>query len=287
MPRVDETIDATVRRLADAGIENPRLDARLLLQEATGLEAEDVAREPSQILTEGSLQKLCAGVRRRQRREPISRIVGRREFWSLDFAINAEVLDPRPDTETLIDALLAAEPDRSKPITIADLGTGSGCLLCAALSEFSNAYGIGMDRSATAIDVAKENARVLGLSGRAEFIRGQWASTIAAQSIDVILTNPPYIPSGQIMGLDPEVAKFDPHMALDGGEDGLDAYRAIARDIERVIKPGGKSFVEIGPGQAEAVASLFESDWIERIEEIPDLSGQLRCLKLDYKKKRD
>ena len=285
MPRVDEAIEATVRRLRDAGIENPRLDARLLIQEATGLEAEGVARDPGHILTAGSLQKLCAGIRRRQHHEPVSRIVGSREFWSLDFAISAEVLDPRPDTETLIDALLQAETDRSKPILIADLGTGSGCLVCAALSEFSNAYGIGTDRSSSAINVAKENARALGLSSRVEFIRGQWASAIAAQSIDVILTNPPYIPSRQIAELAPEVAEFDPRMALDGGEDGLDAYRAIARDVERVIKPGGKSFVEIGPGQAEAVVSLFESDRIQEVKKIPDLSGQLRCLKLQYKKK--
>lgn len=287
MPRVDEAIAAAVHQLRDAGIENPRLDARLLLQEATGLAAEDVAREPGQLLAEDALRKLCDGIRRRCGREPVSRIVGQREFWSLGFAISPDVLDPRPDTETLVDALLADETDRSRPLLIADLGTGSGCLLCASLREFPNSRGIGLDKSAEAIIVARKNAQSLGLAARARFVRGHWASSVAANSIDVILTNPPYIPSGHIAELEPEVADFDPSLALDGGDDGLDAYKAIALDVERVIKPGGKAFVEIGVGQAEAVASLFESDRIDEIKMISDLSGQLRCLKLGYKKKRD
>lgn len=287
MPRVDEAIAAAVRHLREAGIDNPSFDARLLLREATGLTAEDMAREPGQLLAEDSLQKLCDGIRRRGKREPVSRIIGQREFWSLGFAISPDVLDPRPDTETLVDALLATETDRSRPLLIADLGTGSGCLLCASLSEFPNARGIGLDMSAEAIVVARNNAQSLGLAVRARFVRGHWASSVAANSIDVILTNPPYIPSRQIAELDPEVAEFDPSVALDGGDDGLDAYRAIAQDVERVIKPGGNAFVEIGAGQAEAVASLFESDLIDEIEMISDLSGRLRCLKLRYKKKRD
>lgn len=287
MRRVDEAMAEAVRRFRDAGVDNPRLDARLLLQEASGLAAEDVAREPGQILADDVMAKLRDGVRRRQRREPVSRIVGRREFWSLDFAISADVLDPRPDTETLIDALLATEVDKSKPLMIADLGTGSGCLLCAALREYPNARGIGIDKSAEAISVARKNARALGLAERSSFIRGEWATSIASQSIDVILTNPPYIPSSDIADLAPEVAEFDPFMALDGGEDGLDAFRAIAQNIGRVIRPGGKLLVEIGAGQADAVTSLFECGQIERIEQIPDLSGQLRCLELSYKKKRD
>lgn len=284
MQSVDQAMIATIRQLRDAGIDNPRLDARLLIQEAAGMEAEDVARAPDQILADDSIVKLREVVLRRKKREPISRIVGRREFWSLPFAITSDVLDPRPDSETLIDALLDAESEKSSALTIADLGTGSGCLLCAALNEFPNARGVGIDKSREAIKVARRNSHALGLKGRAHFLQGQWSNAVAAQSLDVILTNPPYIPSSQIAGLEPEVSEFDPRLALDGGRDGLDAYRAIAREIGRIVKPGGVALIEIGAGQAKEAKSLFENERVLHSEEIPDLSGQVRCLKFRYKK---
>jgi len=186
----------------------------------------------------------------------MSSILGRREFWSLDFVVTPDTLAPRPDSETLIEAVLAALPDRSAPLSLVDFGTGTGCLLLTLLSELPNAEGIGIDISRPALAIAGGNAKRLGLADRCRFLCSDWSAALEGR-FDLIISNPPYIPSGDIAGLEPEVARFEPLSALDGGADGLDAYRALAAQIPPLLKPGGIGAFEVGAGQAPQVAALL------------------------------
>ena len=184
-------------------------------------------------------------------------ILGRQEFWSLDFEASPATLIPRADSETLIDAALEAMPDRSRVRTILDLGTGTGCLLLAALTEYPGAWGLGVDRSAEAAALASRNAAALGLAARAAFLCGNWGDALVGR-FDLVLSNPPYIPTGEIAGLMPEVARHEPGSALDGGVDGLDAYRRIVAALPGLVAPGGVAILELGIGQADAVAAMAE-----------------------------
>jgi len=238
--------------LEAAGVDNPRLDARLLLGQATGLPREALLREPLRCIDPEPYRVLLA---RRAAREPLALILGRQEFWSLDFEVSPATLIPRADSETLIEAALAAVPDRSRVRTILDLGTGTGCLLLASLTEFPLAWGLGVDQSAEAAALAARNAGALGLASRAAFLCGSWSDAVSA-GFDLVLSNPPYIPSGEIAGLMPEVARHEPGRALDGGLDGLDAYRCILAALPGLLAPSGVAILELGAGQAEAVAAL-------------------------------
>ena len=215
-------------------------------------------------------------VARRAAREPLAYITGHKEFWSLDFAVGTGVLIPRPDTETLIEQLVREYPDRNAPLSILDLGTGSGCLLIAALREYPNAHGVGVDRSPQALDWARRNLAALGVDGRATLIETDWPEE-ASPGFDVILANPPYIPSAEIETLEPEVSRFEPRAALDGGADGLDAYRALAPRIRRLLKPAGCAFLEFGEGQGEAVAAILARAGLGNPQIVPDLAGIRRC----------
>ncbi|HEX3065021.1 MAG TPA: peptide chain release factor N(5)-glutamine methyltransferase, partial [Dongiaceae bacterium] len=230
-------IDEAAKRLAAAGINEARREARLLLAEATGWEAASIVAHPERELDEHQASRLAELLRRRATREPLSRILGWREFWSLRFALGPDTLDPRPDSETLIEAALALA-DRGRALSVLDLGTGSGCLLLAFLSEVPNARGLGIDVNQGAITIAEANARALGLAGRARFRLGDWGTDLT-ERFDLILCNPPYIPAGDIAGLAPEVARFDPLLALAGGPDGLDAYRRLSDELPRLLLPGG------------------------------------------------
>jgi release factor glutamine methyltransferase len=215
-------------------------------------------------------------VERRLRREPVSRILGRKGFWKILLTVTPDVLSPRPDTETLLDVVLKAKTER-EAFTACDLGTGSGAILLALLAERPAAKGVGTDVSSEALAVARENAANLDLNGRATFIRTDWAAGFADASFDVVLSNPPYIPTGDIPGLDPEVRDHDPHLALDGGADGLDAYRALAPEIARILKPGGLYAVEIGWDQGEAVSALFTAAGLEA-KVVKDLADRDRVV---------
>ena len=217
-------------------------------------------------------------VARRAEREPLALILGRREFWSLDFAVSPATLVPRPDTETLITAALGAFADRAAPRRVLDLGTGSGCLLLATLSEFSRAFGIGVDRSAAAAVLAARNAAMLGLAGRSAFLCGDWAAALGAP-FDLVLCNPPYIPTAQLDGLMPEVARHEPRAALDGGTDGLAAYRRLVPDLGRLLALGGVAVLEVGADQAGAVARLARHAGFA-VARYQDLSGIARALAL-------
>jgi release factor glutamine methyltransferase len=264
-------------RLAAAGVASAALDATLLLCAATGERREVVMAYPERPVIPEAAEAYRAMIDRRAAREPVSRILGRREFWGLDFMVAPAVLDPRPDTETLVRAALDWLEGRP-PARIVDLGTGSGCILLALLHEHPDATGLGIDVSEDALTVARVNARTLGLAEQAMFARGDWLSELPDGSADMIVSNPPYIPRAEIAGLDPEVAVYDPAGALDGGADGLDAYRRIAADLARVLAPGGAVFLEIGAGQEDAVTALLEAGGADAVQQFHDLSGRVRCL---------
>ena len=210
-------------------------------------------------------------------REPLSRIIGKREFWGLDFVLSVDALDPRPESESVVEAVLARLPDRTLAYRFLDLGTGSGCLLLALLSEFPQAIGVGIDVAAGAARSAQRNAQLLGLGERAHFAVGDWAQAIAG-GFDAVVANPPYIATGAIPELPREVRDYDPKRALDGGRDGLHAYRAIAADLFPLLRPGGLFVAEIGLGQAEAVAAILSENGLAIEGFAGDFGGVIRCV---------
>ena len=223
------------------------------------------------------MQRFETYIARRAAREPLAYITGTKEFWSLDFAVGPGVLIPRPDSETLIETALRLYPDKAVPLSILDLGTGSGCLLIAALKEFPNAHGVGIDSSPEALAWARRNLAAHRLEDRASLIETGWLEE-ASPGFDLTLANPPYIPTADIAGLAPEVAGHEPRAALDGGPDGLAAYRALAPRIARVLAPSGHALLEIGQGQGDAVATLLAAAGLEVPAINPDLAGIARVV---------
>ncbi|HEX4302332.1 MAG TPA: peptide chain release factor N(5)-glutamine methyltransferase [Rhizomicrobium sp.] len=299
----DEVAEATAR-LRAAGIDNPRLDARLLWEfakrkktslaphlggEGRGEGAPEAEARtsppphPNPLPPSGGrgndfiFETFDSLVSRRIAHEPLAYITGHKEFWSLDFAIGPGVLIPRPDTETLIETALTLHPDKTAPLSILDLGTGSGALLVAALHEYPNAIGVGIDRAPEALAWAARNVAAHDLEARATLIESGWLEE-AAPGFDLVLCNPPYIPSADIATLEPEIARFEPLGALDGGPDGLDAYRALATRIGRLLRPGGHALLELGIGQADAVAALMGRNGLQTVRFTADLAGIPRCL---------
>ena len=273
---VEAAIANAARQLSAAGIEDARREARLLLAAATGWDNAAIIAHPERPLDGEQERQLAKLLRRRAGREPLSRILGWREFWSLRFALGPDTLDPRPDSETLVAAALEFT-GRDKALSVLDLGTGTGCLLLAFLSEVPNAQGLGIDLSNGALAIAEANARDLGLSARARFRQGDWGRGLDRR-FDLVLCNPPYIPAGDVESLAPEVSRFDPALALAGGADGLDAYRRLSDELPRLLLPGGLAIVEIGDGQeASAAAILAHSRLVPRGSRC-DLAGIARCL---------
>ncbi|EKE72156.1 peptide chain release factor N(5)-glutamine methyltransferase [Oceanibaculum indicum] len=270
--------DAAVR-LEAAGVEEARRDARLLLAEALGVEAHRLILEPQTEVPPEAAVRFERFVAARADRMPVSRILGRREFWGLSFRLSPATLDPRPDSETLVEAVLEAFPDRTAPLRVLDFGTGTGCLLLAVLSEYPAASGLGIDKAADAVAMACANAADLGLSSRAAFRTGDWGQGLEG-AFDIILSNPPYIEAAVVPGLAPEVARHDPLLALTGGADGLDAYRALMPHAARLLAPLGHVFLELGQGQEKDVADIAASCGLQRHAAHADLAGIARCLEL-------
>ena len=264
------TLEEATRRLAEAGVENPRIDARLLLAHVLGISRDQTLTATP---TPEQAAEFAGLVARRAQREPFAYITGRKEFWSLDFAVGPGVLIPRPDTETLIEEALRLVPDRNAPLRIADLGTGSGAILVAALKEFPNASGIGFEASQAAYAYAHANAARL-IGSRAQIRQSSWDQ--AQGPFDLVFSNPPYIPAREIESLEPDVVRFEPRQALDGGADGLEAYRGLAVLLPGLLKPGGHSLLEIGLGQESALGTLFKG--LELLRIVPDLAGIARCV---------
>lgn len=270
-------LSEAAKGLRDAEVENPRGDARLLLAAALDCSREIVMAYPERPVTEEQATQMRGLVARRATREPLSRILGEREFWSLPFVIAPAVLDPRPDSETLVEALIAAVAAGQPARRLLDLGTGSGCLLLALLHELPEARGLGLDRFFDALTIARRNAQSLGLSARTAFLQGNWCAALSG-TWDIIVSNPPYIESDAIADLAPEVRCHDPRPALDGGLDGLDAYRALLPGARRCLAPNGLLALEVGAMQAEAVTGLLRAAGFGRIESRQDLGGVVRCL---------
>lgn len=280
---IDQALAAAAGRLAAAGIAQARLDARVLALAALGLTREALLAHGDMRIEPAAMARLEDYVTRRAAGEPVARILGHKEFWSLDFEISPATLVPRPETETVIEAALALFADRQAELSVLDLGTGSGCLLLALLSERPRAHGLGLDISAGAIAVAQRNGTKLGLAGRARFAVADFTgdlSGVTAARFDLILSNPPYIVEGEIAGLAREVAQHEPRAALSGGGDGLAAYRALAPQIFRLLTPQGHALLEIGQGQAATVGALMVAQGLDVRAQHADLAGIARVLDL-------
>lgn len=272
---------AAAGRLAEAGIASARLDARLLAARAFGVDAARLLAYPEWRPAPAMRRRFETLVERRAAREPVALILGRREFWGLDFQVTAATLVPRPETETVVERALACVGARERKndgeLSVLDLGTGSGCLLLALLSELPNARGLGVDVSAAALRVAGANADALGLAGRARFTASDWGGDVA-ETFDLVVANPPYVADGDFAALEPEVSRFEPRLALAGGADGLDAYRALVPGLRRLLNPGARVVIEIGAGQADAVALMLESHRLAVSGVHADLAGRPRAI---------
>jgi len=261
------------------GLDTPDLDARILVGHALGLDHAALAAAATRRLGAEEESRISAMASRRLAGEPVARILGYKEFWSLPLRVDAATLVPRPETEIVVEAALAALDaggPRSRNLRVADLGTGSGALVLALLSELPDAFGIGTDTSTTALVMARDNGRRLAQT-RARFVACDMAAALRGP-FDAIVSNPPYIASGDIATLPPDVRDFDPHLALDGGTDGLHFYRAIAAVAPALLAPGGVLVVELGIGQAEPVAHLFAAAGLAPSPPYPDLNGTPRAL---------
>jgi release factor glutamine methyltransferase len=276
---VGAVMRAAVERLAAAGIDSARLDARVLMGFALGRDAGWLIGHRDDALSAADADRFEGLLARREARAPLAYITGEREFWSLSFRVTPATLIPRPETETLIETVLAAFPNRDAAFRILDLGTGSGCILLALLHERPRASGVGIDTSAAALDVAAANAEALGLSGRCEFRLGSWFSTLADREVfDAVVTNPPYVTSAEMEELPPEVAGHEPEGALAAGGDGLDAYRDILPGLTGRLRPGGFFAGEIGWRQGEAAVALARDHGLEGVEIRADGAGRARVL---------
>lgn len=271
---------ALARMFAAAGLDTPALDARVLVGHALALDHAGLAAAAERVLDAEERERIAAVASRRLAREPVSRIVGMKEFWGLPLRVSPAVLVPRPETETVVATALAAldrDGDRARPLRIADVGTGSGALLVALLSELPNAFAIGTDASTAALALARDNAQQLGLAGRAAFLACDFAAALAGP-FDLIVSNPPYVASDELAQLAPEVRDHDPPLALDGGPDGVRAYHALAAEAPRLIGETGHMVVEVGAGQAHVAASLFTNKQPLDVTSARDLAGIPRAL---------
>jgi len=263
---------AAKKRLEAAGLSGPVIDARLLVEAAAEATRLDIVTDPYRALTPQQEATLEDYLARRERREPVSHILGRKGFWKIMLQVTPDVLTPRPDTECVVDAALKAIPEFER-FSMLDLGVGSGAIILAILAERPNAKGLGIDVSEDALAVARDNAAHLGLGGRVALLRGDWTAGLSDESFDLVTANPPYIATDVIETLEPEVRVHEPRLALDGGPDGLDAYRLLAPEILRVLKPGGLFFVEIGYDQKAAVEALFREAGAVDVSTQQDLSA--------------
>ena len=277
-----QILQNAIRRLKSGGMDTPDLDARILAGAAFHLSRTEFFLKMDTPAPEEGQTVFETFICRRLAHEPVGRILGTREFWGLPFFLSPDTLEPRPDSETVIESVLAAVPDKNAPLRILDMGTGTGCLLLALLHEYPMASGVGVDASQGAVDTAKQNAEKLAFSSRAVFVQADWNAagfaSLVAGPFDVVVSNPPYISSSEINKLQPEVRCHDPSMALDGGEDGLDAYRQIAGMLSNLLKIGGVAVFEAGQGQADKVQEILQDEGLSKTGFCADLTGIMRCV---------
>ena len=275
---LDTVLNRASQQLQQNGISNARHVAQILLRNCLDLDREAVLRNPKQSVQSGSVDKFYRAVSRRCRHEPVSRIIGFREFWSLPFKVTSAVLDPRPDSETVVAAALDfSENRKSESLRVLDLGTGTGCLAMAFLSERHNATAIATDISAEALSIARRNAVTLGFAQRCSFVSAHWCAGISDR-FDVVLANPPYIPTAVIPTLEASVYRYDPHVAIDGGVDGGACYQQLIPLLSKVLRKGARVFLEIGLEQSELVTNILRANMLSVIEIREDLAGNARCI---------
>lgn len=268
---VDVFLKWGTEALNDAGLKaDARKEVRLLLADAEGVTPEHLIAYSETVVR--NLEAACSHIRRRAQCEPVSRIIGKRAFWKDDFILGPGVLDPRPDTETLVETILNLRPDRNASFRVLDLGVGSGCLLLSLLGEYPNATGIGTDVSDKALDIADRNKRALNLENRVALRKSHWFDDVEGR-FEVVVSNPPYIRTAEIEGLDRDVKLYDPTLALDGGADGMSAYRVIAQEAPNHLENAGVLAVEVGWDQATDVAGLFKKNGFDAVETHRDLAG--------------
>lgn len=264
-------------RLQAAGLNGPVIDARLLVEAAADATRVDIVTDPHRLLTPEQEATLDSYLSRREHREPVSHILGRKGFWKIMLNVTSDVLTPRPDTETVVEFSLREFPEHAA-WSILDLGIGSGAILLALLAERPAARGLGIDISEDALAVARDNAAALGLAGRIALLRSDWTAGLGENLFDLVVSNPPYIANHVIETLEPEVRDHEPRIALEGGPDGLDHYRVLAPEILRVLKPGGRFAVEIGYDQKAEVEALFRAAGAQGVQTIRDLSDRDRVV---------
>jgi release factor glutamine methyltransferase len=277
---IADAIALLARSFRTQNIESPEIDARALVGHALKITRASLLANSDRALDTREAQAIAALGSRRIAHEPVARILGRREFWSLPLQVTPAVLVPRPETETIVEAALDIvhrDFGRNENIRILDIGTGTGALLLALLSECDNASGVGTDISEEAIAVARSNAALLGFGEHSSFMSCNGAEVLDGP-FDLIVSNPPYIQSGDVVSLAPEVRDFDPRLALDGGPDGLDGYRLVAREAKRLLAPNGHAIVELGVGQEQAVRGIFTEAGLAIASVRPDLAGIPRAL---------
>lgn len=255
------------------------LEARLLAQHAWDMSQEGLVKDAAQEISEENILALASLVKRRAAHEPIAQILGSKHFWKDRFTVSRDVLTPRADSETVIETVLALRPDTTQPYRILDLGTGSGCLLLSLLREYRNGYGLGLDQSPAALAIAAKNAEDLGLKGRAALRLSDWCKGLDKREIfDIVVANPPYIPRADIATLDADVRSYEPHLALDGGHDGLDAYRAILSQLRVHLASDTVIVCEIGVGQARLVETIAREEQLNVTLVAEDLAGTERVV---------
>lgn len=277
-----EALRWAVLKLQQEHIESASLDGRILLEHVLGVSREQLLFSLELPITKEQYNRFGELVEKRAQRQPISQLIGKREFWGINFVVSENTLDPRPDSETLIEYVLESVKNRADNFRVLDLGTGTGCLLLSLLSELPAAKGVGVDYCDRALSVAKENAISLGFASRTDFINGDWCEKLEGE-FDIILSNPPYIPTSVIPTLDPEVAEFEPMLALDGGEDGFSCYRKIMRSLPKILAKDGFAAFELGMGQQRELTEIALENSMEVVGAKNDLSGIARCIIVQHK----
>ncbi len=277
--RLRDALNRAAMRLRESGIAEPWMEARLLLEAASGLSAVDQISDPDRSLDEATATAFEALVERRASREPLVYILGEKEFHGLAFTVSSDVLTPRPETEILVELVRECLPDPTAPLRILDIGTGSGCLLVTLLTLCRGAFGVGTDLSFPALRIARHNAERHEVGERAGWVCCRWADALRGP-FQVIVSNPPYVTTSELAVLQPEIREHEPRLALDGGPEGLDAYRALAHEIPPLLAEDGIAVVELGRGQGGAVAGLMREAGLEIVEIRPDLAGIARAMLL-------
>jgi len=280
--KVKKLLQISKEKLKNRGVKSPSLDLNILISKVLNINTKSLILHSEKTLSKIQIQEFNKLLERRLSGEPISHIIGKRGFWDFEFTVNKNTLDPRPDSETLIEEVLRIYKNQSdKKLNILELGVGTGCLIITLLKLFSNSTGLGIDISPETLKIANKNAEDLKIKNRIKFIKNNWNDNIT-EKFDIIISNPPYIPTEQIETLQIEVRDFEPHLALDGGDDGLDCYKYIAKNIGKNLNKNGKIFLEIGQNQENDIIKIFQYNNFKLQSIQKDLGGIVRVLCFEF-----